>query len=143
MKPAEIDNDAAEFLTAMITHGAEEPTGLVQRLGDDRVFALIAAASMVAVTRKFSSSTPVSEMQIYVADLKQRFRDNTSEIKPAMVEAVIRSAFGEEQLLEGLNRDDIISTMFMLTYAIMSYENLQDEELDQYVNEVIQLADTA
>lgn len=132
--------DAAEFLSAIITHGAPEPTGAVERLGDNKVFALIAAASMVAVGRKFDETSSSTEIQSYATNLKVRFVDHASEVKPIIVEAVIRASLGEAQLLEGLDQNDIVSTMFLLTYAIMSHEHLDKVTETAYIDDVIAMA---
>ena len=133
--------DAAEFLTAIIKHGAPEPTGAVERLGDDKVFALIAAASMIAIGRKFDDSTPPARIQEYVADLKSRFAENADDIKPVVAEAVIRATLGEAQLLEGVDQNDIVSMMFLLTYAIMSHEQLDEAAETAFVDEVIAMSE--
>ncbi|HZE38969.1 MAG TPA: hypothetical protein VE172_09180 [Stackebrandtia sp.] len=58
-----------------------------------------------------------------------------------MAEAVIRYAFGEEELLAGVGVEDLRTLLFLLPYAIVSEQNIEGASLDVFVANVIKTAD--
>lgn len=135
-------SDDETLVRAAISFGDYIPRELAERLGDHRTFALLSAATVKAVERKFPNGLNPAEMQEFVMDLKRRFSAGASQIKPLVAEAVIRASQGEDQLLEGLGIDDVRTMLCLMPYAIMTHENLQGEELTQYIDQVIKMADT-
>lgn len=134
--------DEELVVRAAVSAVAKLPNDAVQRLGDERAFTLLAAATTQAVRRKFSSAPTSAEIQGYVQELKVRFPDGADMIKPIVAEAMIRSAFGEDDLLAGIGADDLRTLLFLLPYAIISEKNIQGEKLDAFVNEVLAMAST-
>lgn len=135
-------SDEETLVRAQISSDEDIPEEVLERLGGNRSFALLSAATIKAVERKFPNGVTPAVAQEFVAELKRRFPEGASEIKPMVVEALLRTSFGEIQLLEGIEPEDLHNMLFLLPYAIMTRENLQDEEVDEYIDQVIQQADS-
>lgn len=77
----------------------------------------------------------------FVAGLRFRFPDAAGHIKPIVIEALIRFAFDEGDVLDGISPDDLQSALFVLPYAIITEENIYGEPLDAFVAEVLTAVD--
>lgn len=126
-----------DFIRAAISDGPGVPEDVTVRLGDERAFVLLASAAAVAVDRRFPNGPVHDDVVSFVAALRERFEPG--EVKPIVVEAVVRSTFGEEGILEGIEPDEVANAMFLLPYAIMSGET--PDGVETYVREVVAMAD--
>ena len=135
--------DEETLIKASITYGADAPSEVVDRIGEARTYAIMASAMSLAVDNAFPKDVASETIQQFAASLKTRFPDGAGEIKPMVVEAMIRAIRGEGQLLEGIDHKDVLNMLFLITYAIMSHENLHGDQLDAYVGAVIKLADAS
>ena len=134
-------SDDRILLKSAVTHGAQAPVDAIERLGDERTYALMVTATSLAISRKFTRDASLDEISAYAKGLPERFPGGAGEIKPAHAEAVIRALRGEVELLEPLSHDEILGMLFLITYAIMSHERLQGPSLDAYIDQVIATAD--
>ncbi|HZE38968.1 MAG TPA: hypothetical protein VE172_09175 [Stackebrandtia sp.] len=133
-------DDDVKLIKQSITYGADAPTDVIERIGVERTYALISSALTLAVQRKFSPTATVDEIGQYAKGLPARFPEGQGEIVPSKAEAVIRAARGELAALQPLSHSDILGMMFLVTYAIMSHENLRGDLLDAYVDDVLSMA---
>ena len=133
--------DDETIVRAAVAAVAQLPSDAVARLGDERTLTLLASASTEAVHRKFRVKPSSELIRGYVNSLKERFPDGADLIKPIVAEAVIRHAFGEEDLLDGMDVEDIRTILFLLPYAVVSELGIDGSELDDFVERVIAAAD--
>ncbi|MFD0558109.1 hypothetical protein FB566_3402 [Stackebrandtia endophytica] len=135
-----VADDAKTLIMMTITKDSDSPEEIADRLGDERVFPLMSAAMAVAATRRFPEGSDLAEINTFVSDLSERFPDGGDVLKPTVAEAVIRTARGEDGRLEGLSINDVVPLLFLLTYAIMSEQNLSPAETETYVQEVLTMS---
>ena len=129
--------DEEAVVRAAVAAVAKLPQDAVARLGDERTLTLLASATTEAVHRKYRSVPDSEQIRSYVQGLKDRFPDGADLIKPIVAEAVIRYAFGDEDVLGGIAVDDLRAMLFVLPYAIVSELSIQGEQLDTFVAKVI------
>ncbi|HZE38157.1 MAG TPA: hypothetical protein VE172_05025, partial [Stackebrandtia sp.] len=132
-------DDDIQLIHRSITSGAEAPTDIIERVGIERTYALISAALTLAVQRKFHPTATVDDIAAFATDLPKRFDDD--DIDPKIAEAVIRGARGELAELHSLSNGEIVGMMFLVTNAIMSEENLEGEDLVEFINDVLETVD--
>lgn len=133
------DSDAATLIRHIVSREATTPTQAMARLGDERTQTLMACALSVALERKFPQGVSREDIAKFAVELQTRFPSNAEEIKPIVVEALIRTIEGEGGLLNGIDRDDLMSMEYLMTYAIISQELLSPERLDDYIDEVLEM----
>ncbi|HZE37829.1 MAG TPA: hypothetical protein VE172_03375 [Stackebrandtia sp.] len=133
-------SDEAVFVESAITPGMEVRQDIAERLGDRRAYTLMGAALIIAVKRKFPEGTGSAEIQAYVTEMKARFPEGADNFKPMVIEAIVRGLRGETHLLPDVDPNYLADMSFMLTYAIMSHENLKGDDLEAFVNKVIAMA---
>lgn len=134
--------DDERIVRATVAGIAELPGDAVKRLGGDRVFALLSAATTQAVHRKFSTAPDSAQLTEFVRELKTQFAPIADVIDPAGTEAVVAVAFGNDALVATVEPDRISAMLFMLPYAILTSTEATDAEVDAFVAEVIGHADT-
>ena len=134
-------SDERTLLRSAVTHGADAPVKAIERIGSERTYALMVAATSLAVDRKFTDQTSDAEIKAYTLTLPARFPGGGDDIRPGDAAAVIMALRGSPEGLEPLSHDQILGMMFLLTYAIMSHENLPDQDIESYIDDVISTAD--
>gem|GEM_PF-3655827 len=105
-------------------------------------FQSLANALTIAVDRRFPGELTHEVISAFAEELKHRFPQNADEIKPEVVSALLRTVDGADGLLEPFDRDDLMSMEYLITYAIISEQLLTEEQLNEYVAEVIAAADS-
>ena len=138
-----MNSDERTLLVSAITYGAKAPLDAIERLGNRRTFTIMAAAMGEALERGFAEGTTVEQVRNYVAELFERFPQAKEDIDPSAIEAVIRASLGEDHLIEPLNGEQLLSAAYLLTYAIMSHENLDTDQREAFFQAVIAEADAA
>jgi hypothetical protein len=134
------NGDEATLVRSIISREAPTPREVLSRLGDDRTQLLFACAMSVALERKFPESPTAAGIEQFTKDLQQRFPSNAAEIKPQVVDALIRTTEGEQGLLDEHDRDDLMSMEYLITYAIISELMLTETQVEQYTTEVLAMA---
>ncbi|GLZ77538.1 hypothetical protein Afil01_23450 [Actinorhabdospora filicis] len=132
--------DAETLIRDSITHRAEPTPGLVDKLGAKAVYMLIAAAVVVAAERKFPEGTPIEELRAYAESLHERYPHGAEAIDTTLAEHVLRSLLEGEELLQPYDFGDVLQMMFILAYALMSPENLDEAAFHEYFSHVYELA---
>ncbi|GLZ77536.1 hypothetical protein Afil01_23430 [Actinorhabdospora filicis] len=137
-------NDDEHLLHQTITRSEEISDDVIERLGDERVTSLISAALTEAARRKFPTASP-EDIKAFTEDLPHRFPDAEDAIDPADAELLLVAALtGDPEAsaeVEEMDPDEVLSLCFLITYAIMSRENLTPDEEKSYIAEVIAEAD--
>lgn len=135
-----VTDDAKTLIRMSITKGADSPKDVADRLGDERVYPLMSAALAIAASRRFPEGSDLAEISTFVSDLSNRFPDAGDVLKPTIAEAVIRAARGEADRLEGLSPNDVGPLLFLLTYAIMTEQNLTPDDTESYIEDVLTMS---
>lgn len=137
-------NDDETLLHQTITRSEEISDEVIDRLGDERVTALISAALTGATRRKFPTADPAA-IRAFAEELPHRFPDAEDAIDPGDAEILIEAALtGDPEAnakVEEMDPDEVLSLCFLVTYAVMSREDLGDEAERAFIAEVIADAD--
>jgi hypothetical protein len=129
------------IVRAAVSAPADLPMDVVTRIGDQRTFALLTAASALAIMRKFRTLPESARVREFVETLQFRFPDAAHLIKPIVFEAMVRFAFGENEAIEGLEPESLRTAVFLLPYAIISDENIHGDPLDAFIADVVKAVD--
>lgn len=100
--------------------------------------AMIIAAFIVAVERKFTKRSSQDEIIEYVADVRSR-GDLSERIEPTAAERMIASVFTDESLRDIDSRAKVSIWMYFAT-AILSDENIRGQALEDFLTESRKLA---
>ncbi|THV40876.1 hypothetical protein [Glycomyces buryatensis] len=125
----------------MITKDSESPKLPADRLGPGRAYALASSALAVAAARRFPDGSTYGEIVAYSKGLADRFPGGSELLKPAIVEAMLRTGRGEEGLLDGLDMALVQQLLLMLPHALLAEQELGDAEKQEFINEVLTLTD--
>jgi hypothetical protein len=128
------------IVRAAVSAPADLPMEVVARIGDQRTFTLLTAASALAIVRKYRTLPEPARVREFVEELQFRFPDAARLIKPIVFEAMVRFAFGEDDAIDGLEPESMRTAVFLLPYAIISDENIHGEPLDEFITEVVKAA---
>jgi hypothetical protein len=134
-------SDEERIVRAAVAAAAQLPKDAVASVGDGRTLELLGATTTLAILRKYRTKPELRQVAEFIEILQSRFPDAAAYIKPIVIEALIRFAFGEENILDGIAADDLRIVLFMLPYAIISEENIHGEPLNEFVAEVLKAVD--
>lgn len=134
-------SDEERVVRAALAAVAELPSDSVERLGDEHVFTLLASATTEAIKLKFDTVPEPATVETFVESLRARFPDGAELIRLGPAEAIVKSAFGDDEPLETVSADDLRTLLFLLPYAIVSEKNLQGDRLDKFVDEVLAMVE--
>jgi hypothetical protein len=104
---------------------------------------VLVSALSIAVHNRFPKGTPREDISAYAASLKSRYPDAEQDVKPIVVEALIRTMLGEPNLLEGISNNDLVPLEFVVVHDIMSQQDLSGARMDEYVDQVIATANAS
>lgn len=135
------DSDAATLIKSIISSDDDISNQAIDRLGGQRTQQLLVCALSVAVQRRFPEGTPSQAISDFATNIRSRYPQAAEQVKPAVVEALVRTVLGEPGLLDDISNDDLVPLEFLVVHDIMSAENLDGTGMDEYVNETVALAD--
>ena len=101
---------------------------------------LIAVALAVAVDQEFPEALTYGVITPFIDRLKQRFPQH-SDIDTDIVRALPLTVDGQPGPLDPYDRDALISKEYLITYAIIDEQPLNEAQLQEYVTEVIATAE--
>ncbi len=131
-------NDDDQIVRSAVAAPAQLPEAVMDRLGDERVTVLLSATTAVALQRRFRSSPGREQVAAFIDEVRARFPQGASLIKPAVVEALVGFAFGRGDLADGVSPEDLRTALLVLPYAILAEEDLEGDRLNGFVTEVLQ-----
>lgn len=102
--------------------------------------ALLAAAFLEAVDRRFGEGYAFSDVIQYVADARARYNEIGTGFDPRAAERLIRAALGDGSA-EDLGDQTLAEIQVLLLGDLITSKHLGDAELDQFMNDVRNLAD--
>ena len=97
-------SDEERIVRSAVTAAAQLPKDAIARVGNGRTLELLGATTTLAILRKYRSKPESRQISEFVEILRSRFPDAAGFIKPIVVEALIRFAFGEQDVLDGVPR---------------------------------------
>jgi hypothetical protein len=131
-----VSDEQAATLRAFLKGDFDEYERLNARLDRDAdgagLGALVASGFFEAVDRKFGSSAKDAEVIEFMSEVRSRSDRASAVIDPKVAERLIRSTFGEESVAD-LDDTVVGRTQLMLLAALISDEELDDVELDNFI----------
>ena len=130
-------------LRAYLAGDFDEYNRLYERLDPEAArtgyVALIDAAFFKAVDRRFAKDGTHTDVVEYVADVRAR-SDRLSEIDPTAAERLMRAVLGDGSV-DDLDDETRFGTEIILLAALTVDANLDDAELDAFLDDGRKLAD--
>jgi hypothetical protein len=102
--------------------------------------ALIAAAFIEAVDRRFGEGSTDADVVEFVASARARFDESGDEIDPRAAERMIRAVYTDEEI-DDLDTDTVVGTEVILLAALVADEEFNDAALDEFLAKARKLAD--
>ena len=102
--------------------------------------ALVTAAFGEAIERRFGANRDPGEIVRFVADVRARSDQLSSEIDPDVAERTILSALGKGSV-QGLDRDAVTRAKLVLLTGVVADERLDGARLDAFLASARKLAD--
>ena len=102
--------------------------------------ALVSAAFVVAVQRRFARDVTAEEVIQFVGDIRARFPRSADQVDPVIAERLIMGVFNEDSL-EDIDRRKSFEVQSVLMVFIIYDENLDDAGLNAFLAEARKLAD--
>jgi hypothetical protein len=131
-------------LRAQLSGNSSEHQRLVREFGgrDDRVAysALVHAAFLEAVGRRFTKQSQASDVIEYVADVRSREGAISTAVDPRVGEQLILEALGRGTT-EGIDSKTSSTAMLFLLTALVADERLDSAGLEQFIDRVTESAD--
>jgi len=123
-------------LRAQLSGNSPEHRRLISEFSgrDDRVAysALVHAAFLDAVARRFTRQTQPSEVIEYVADVRSRTDEIAAAVDPKASEQLILEALGSGTT-DGIDTKTSSTAMLFLLTALIADEHLDSAALDQFI----------
>jgi hypothetical protein len=140
----EVSAQSIAALRAQLSGNSSEHQRLVREFGgrDDKVAysALVNAAFLEAVNRRFSRKSQTSDVIDYVADVRSRIDEAADAVDPRVGEQIIFEVLGRGTA-DGIDsRTSATARMFLLT-ALIADERLDVTALNQFVAKATKTAD--
>jgi hypothetical protein len=140
----EITAQPVAALRAQLSGNSSEHQRLVREFSgrDDRVAysALVHAAFLEAVGRRFTKQSQAADVVEYVADVRSRIDEVADAVDPHAGEQLILEALGRGTS-DGIDsRTSSIAMLFLLT-ALIADERLDGTALDQFIAKAAKTAD--
>ncbi|MGA8112318.1 MAG: hypothetical protein WCA46_01510 [Actinocatenispora sp.] len=134
---------ARDLVRSVIDKDFNHSDDTVRALGGVQAQVLVAAAFTLAVERSFAPDTKPGQVATFVEELRERYGEKGQELKPFIAESLIRGALGDESILDGLLKDDVVSTEIAIAFALVSDLNLDAAATEAFITEAIEMADEA
>jgi hypothetical protein len=126
-----------EHIRWMLTRDTDAP---MQEINVDQSDAAIISAFTVATERALGEAPTPDAVRRLVSGIRGTYVKEES-LQPVQAEAVIRAAFGEEALLEGISYRDTVRIQLSVTYGIVQSLKFSEPEFETYLDEVARLAE--
>jgi hypothetical protein len=131
-----VEIDLREHIRWMLTRETDAPG---REISADQADAAIIAAFTVATEKALAEAPTLEAIRQLINDIRGTYVKAES-LSPAEAEAVLRAAFGEEDLLEGASYRDTIRIQLSLTYGIVQSLALSEPDFVGYLDEAAELA---
>jgi hypothetical protein len=142
-----VTDEQAATLRAQLAGQVDEHRRLTQQLDPEQAkrgyAALVAAAFIVAVERRFMKDGRVSdnaEVIDFIASARERSDDSAEIINPEVAETMILHLLGRGSVA-GINENTKFEHQIILLAALVGQAKFNDSELDTFMTEARSLAD--
>lgn len=102
--------------------------------------ALIAAAFVEAVDRRFGSNSADADVVEFVGEARARFDPDGDAIDPRAAERMIRAVYTDEEIGD-LDTETVVGNQVILLTALIADEGFDNTELDDLLAKARELAD--
>ena len=102
--------------------------------------ALVTAAFIVAVERRFGTNSQSADIVTFVADVRARSDRLASRLDPDVSENVIQAVLGHGTV-RGLDKEAVTSAKLLLLGGLIADAHLDDAGLDEFLASARKLAD--
>jgi hypothetical protein len=102
--------------------------------------ALVTAAFIEAVERRFGTGSQPADIVAFVADIRTRSDRLASRLDPDVSERVIQSVLGDGTV-RGLDKEAVTSAKLLLLAGLIADARLDDAGLDEFLAAARKLAD--
>ncbi|MEN3608023.1 hypothetical protein AAH979_00595 [Plantactinospora sp. ZYX-F-223] len=100
---------------------------------------IIGAAFVLAVHRRFRRGQDQRDIAAFVAETRSRY-ESGKDLPPLAMEALIRAALGEVDLMDEINPDNYLPGQIVVLGTILQDENPTQDQLDRFIREVEETA---
>lgn len=140
-----VTDEAMATLRAYLTGNLDEYHTRWDQLGPTAAAAgygaLVTAAFVTAVERRFTEATPVAEVIKLVGETRIRFDETGDRMDPHIGERLIRAVHHDDDTLEDIDGRQQGSAQFLLLLAMVLDEGLEGPALDGFLAEARKMAD--
>ena|SRR5579862_2622049 len=102
--------------------------------------ALVTAAFIVAVERRFGTTSELADIVAFVADVRSRSDRLASRLDPDISERVIQAVLGDGTV-RGLDKESVTGAKLLLLGGLIADARLDDAGLDEFLATARKLAD--
>jgi hypothetical protein len=103
-------------------------------------FQVLTVAATAAIFRKWPQDPSVQEIADYVAGMLAKIPGD-AHVSPTVIEALIRGLLGEEEFLEGLPSQEVVSAALLLVQSIQREVLLTPLDRETYLAEILNAVD--
>lgn len=128
-----------EYIRLLLTAGARLDKSMVDEIGILPAQAAVTGAFVAAVERRFADTPSRADIVALVSRVREKYVDE-NRLPPMLGEALIRIAFGEESLAEGMSDEEVTSGQLMMTYGIVHDLGLRGQSFEEFLDEAVEAA---
>ncbi|MGH8794668.1 MAG: hypothetical protein ACRDXX_18730 [Stackebrandtia sp.] len=128
---AEVETVSA-FLEAVLRRDQErirQRREKVENVDPSLLAAMVGAVFYLGVRSRFSDDADVRGITKFVRETQERLGDGQS-LDARVAEAAVRGALGEEELLDGIDHDQLVATELTLIFAISFDRKWSDDAVE-------------
>jgi hypothetical protein len=131
--------DLREYIRLILTAGAKIDRATVEEIGVLSAQAAVTGAFVVAAERRFEETPSRADIAALVSRIRENHVDR-DRLPPMLGEALLRIAFGEESLAEGMSDEEMTTGQLMLAYGMVHDLGLRDQDFEDFLTEAAQAA---
>jgi len=121
-----------ELMRSLLARRGEDVQRITREIGGRQALAATAAMFTIAVEREFGEGATPAEVSEFVSDACARY-PKAHRVNRTVAEALVRSALGEEGVLDGLDLTEIGTVEAFLAAAIVDAKQYSPEEMDGFI----------
>jgi hypothetical protein len=129
-----------DYIRLILTAGSTVDHRTVEEIGVMSSRAAVTGAFVTAVERRFEDTPSHAD----IADVVARIREHHVEreaLPPMLGEALVRIAFGEESLVEGISDDELLRGQLLMTYGMVHDLGLDGGSFEGFLTEATERAE--
>ena len=131
--------DLREHIRWMLTLRSGDVDSKMQEISLDESDSAIIAAFTTATVKALGDDPALESIRQLIGEIRGTYVKNEN-LQPVLAEAVVRSAFGERELLEGVSYLDTMKMQLSITYGIIQHLKLGEADFEAYLDEAAELA---